>query len=76
MGPRQLDKRREQQAARLAVSRLIEAARHKGIPNHLLGETMVIEGWMLLTDATEAEARKAITTVLTTQLELLNRRVS
>ena len=47
------------------------AAHQGGVPDDLLAEAMIVEGWMLLTGSTEAEARQEIATILNGQLAAL-----
>jgi hypothetical protein len=61
---------REAQVARHTVHNLADAARQSGVQDRLLAEAMILHGWMIITGATEGEARQIITSLLTAKLQM------
>ena len=68
MNAKLLDAWRDAQVARQTVCNLADLARQSGVQDRLLAEAMILHGWMLMTDSTEAEARQAITSLLAAKL--------
>jgi len=49
-----------------------DLARLSGIEERQLAEAMILQGWMLMTGATEGEARQAITLILAAKLRTMH----
>jgi len=58
------DSWRDERAARFAVESFADAALEDGAHERLLAEAMILQGWMLITGATESEARQVITSAM------------
>jgi hypothetical protein len=68
MGTTVRDAWREVQVARHTVHNLADAARQSGVQELLLAEAMILHGWMLITGATEGQARQVVTSLLAAKL--------
>jgi len=72
VGDKLRDRWREVQVARHTVHNLADVARQSGVEDQLLAEAMILQGWMLITGSTEAEAREAIRSILAAKLRIFH----
>jgi hypothetical protein len=56
------------------VRDLAQSVEKRGAPRRLLAVTMIVQGWMLLTGASEPEARQVITKLAKAQLRSFEKR--